>query len=275
MNPFISKINLETFNMFNYNKLHLSRLGRIAFIVACCYASMAQADATLVYETSDTAGAKTQHTFSISGRFVRIDTEPSERPGYSLFDSGRMVMFYVDEKSHSYTPVRATPPWVEDSPAKKVASSGTAKDSTTDETASSDLATATGEAEKTVEPAPATTLKATKKKRTVAGKRCRVVIEMAGEKPVAEHCMSGTGELGLSTREMMTLSRLFTKTEKLDLKLLGVATKDESYVSIQSERAADKASQILTSAARAGIPAEKLRIPRDYKQLKPTASKAP
>jgi hypothetical protein len=57
--------------VFHFNKRPFILLGRIVFICAGSYASLAQADATLVYETSDTAGAKTQHTFSISGRFVR------------------------------------------------------------------------------------------------------------------------------------------------------------------------------------------------------------
>lgn len=279
--------------MFHYRDLPLMRLAKIALIWAGCCASLARAEATLVYETTDAAGAKTQHTFSISGRFVRMDSDPREQSGYALFDSGRMVMFFVDEKEKSYTPVRATPPWVDDHPATSTTPAGKAKADPADKGAAAEPAKPAGEAEattepaaaketaesaaaeETTEPAAATTLKATKKKRTVAGKRCRVVVEMAADKPVAEHCMSGTGELGLSTREMMTLSRLFTKTETLDLNLLGVATRDESYASIQSTRAADKASQVLISASRTAIPAEKLRIPRDYKKLEPAAAKAP
>jgi len=288
--------------VFHFNKISFIRLGRIAFIFAGCYASLAQADAILVYETADAADAKTQYTFSISGRFVRIDSEPREQPGYSLFDTGRMVMFNVDETAHSYTPVKAgrffhpsitvTPPdTAEDkaaervaSPEKtadktpeKVASSDPAEDSTAKRVASSDPATAasTEATAKTADSTAESTLKATKKKRTVAGKRCRVVLEIAGDKPVAEHCMSGTGELGLSKREVITLSRLFTKAANLDLNLLGAATKDERYVSIQSQRTDDKASQTLKSVSKTAIPSEKMRIPEDYKQLQPAASKAP
>ena len=236
--------------MFHTNKkLPFARIGKIAAVCAGCYAFMAQADTTLVYETLDKDGAKTQHTFSISGRFVRIDAEPSKQPGYALFDSGRMVMFFVDDKTKSYTPVRATPPIMESMPH------------------------VTQKTEKPTDPAPGTTLKATKKKRTVADKRCRVVMEMVDDKQVAEHCMSGTGELGLSTREMMTLSRLFTKTGDLDLGLPGTATTDESYASIQTQRQDDKASQKLISSSKQAIPAEKLRIPREYKQLEPVATK--
>jgi uncharacterized protein (DUF111 family) len=127
------------------------------------------------------------------------------------------------------------------------------------------------------DPAPAHTLKATKKKRRVAEKRCRVVLEMADDKQVAEHCMSGTGELGISTREMYTLSRLFTKAENLGLDLMGVATKDESYASIQSQRVDDKgkASQTLKSVTKTAIPTDKMRIAEDYKLIKPVVSKAP
>ena len=263
--------------MFYYNRLPFIRHGRMAFIVAGCCAQLAQADATLVYETSDTAGAKTQYTFSISGRFVRIDSEPREQSGYSLFDTGRMVMFNVDETAHSYMPVKAgrffhpsisvTPPdTTANKTAEKPASSKPAEDSSAEKTASSDPAVAAS---------TATTLKATKKKLTVAGKRCRVVLELADEKPVAEHCMSGTGELGLSKREVVTLSRLFTKAANLNLNLLGAATKDERYVSIQSQRTDDKASQTLKSVSKTAIPSEKMRIPEDYKQLQPAASKAP
>ena len=274
-----------------FSKLLFTRLGKIAFIFAGCCAQLAQADATLVYETSDAAGAKTQYTFSILGRFVRIDSEPREQPGYSLFDTGRMVMFNVDETAHNYMPVKAgrhfhpaisvTPPDTtadktaekpalsepaEDSSAEKPAPSEPAEDSSAEKTASSDPAAAAS---------TATTLKATKKKRTVAGKRCSVVFELADEKPVAEHCMSGTGELGLSKREVVTLSRLFTKAANLNLNLLGAATEDERYVSIQSRQPDSKAGQILKSVSKTAIPYEKMRIPEDYKQLQPAASKAP
>lgn len=252
--------------MFYFNKPPFLRLATIACIFTGCYASLAQADATLVYETIDTEGAKTQHTFLISGRFVRIDTDPREQPGYSLFDTGHMVMFNVDETAHSYTPVKAGRffhPSISVTPPEK-AEAGTAE-----------KAASTEVAEKTADPTPASTLKATKKKRTVAGKRCRVVLEIADEKPVVEHCMSGTGELGLSKREVVTLSRLFTKAANLDLNLLGAATKDERYVSIQSQRADDKASQTLKSVSKTAIPFEKMRISEDYKQLQAAASIAP
>jgi hypothetical protein len=231
-----------------FSKLLFTRLGKIAFIFAGCCAQLAQADATLVYETSDAAGAKTQYTFSILGRFVRIDSEPREQPGYSLFDTGRMVMFNVDETAHNYMPVKAgrhfhpaisvTPPdTTADKTPEKPALSEPAEDSSAEKTASSDPAAAdsTEVAEKAAN-TTVSTLKATKKKRTVAGKRCRVVVEVADDKhkPVAEHCMSGTGDLDLSKREVYTLSRLFTKAANLDLKLFGAATKDERYVSIQS-----------------------------------------
>jgi hypothetical protein len=221
---------------------------------------LAQADATLVYETLDAAGAKTQHTFSIMGRSVRIDTEPREQPGYSLFDSGRMVMFNVDEKTKTYKPVKAGEFW---HPAIPLEQADSTQDSKVENTAPPD-------------PAPTHTLKATKKKRTVAEKRCRVVLEMADDKQIAEHCMSGTAELGISDREMTTLSRLFTKADNLGLDLMGVATRDESYASIQSQRVDDKgkASQTLKSVTKTAIPTEKMRIAEDYKLIKPVVSKA-
>lgn len=250
--------------MFHFsNKLPLTHLGKIAIICAGCYATLTQADATLVYETLDAAGSKTQHTFSIMGRFVRIDTEPREQPGYALFDTGRMVMFDVDEKTHSYKPVKAGSHF---HPAIPVTTVDTAEDSTAEKVASTNANTTL-----------ASTLKATKKKRSVAEKRCRVVLEMADNRQVAEHCMSGPGELGLSKREVYTLSRLFTKAENLGLNLMGVATEDERYVSIQSLQAVDKdkASQTLKSITKAAIPTEKMRVAEDYKMIKPTVPKAP
>jgi hypothetical protein len=184
----------------------------------------------------------------------------------------------LSEKAVDKTAVKvASSDPAEDSSTETVASSDTAEDSTAKKVASSDPATAasTEVAKKTAAPSPASTLKATKKKRTVVGKRCRVVLEMADEKPVAKHCMSGTGELGLSKREVITLSRLFTKAANLDLNLFGAATTDERYVSIQSQRADDKASQTLKSLSKTAIPNAKMRIPEDYKQLQPAASKAP
>lgn len=249
--------------MFHFNnRLPFARFCTIAVICTGCYVSQAQADATLVYETLDAEGAKTQHTFSITGRFVRIDTLPRQQPGYALFDTGRMIMFDVDETTHSYKPVKAGQSW---HPAVQVAPADTAEDNTSKEAS----------AETAAEPAAATRLKATKKKRSVADKRCRMVLEIANDKQVAEHCMSGTGELGISTREMVTLSRLFTKADNLGLNLLGVATADESYASIQSKLADGKSSQTLKSVTKAAIPTDKMRIAEDYKLVPPKASKAP
>ena len=253
--------------MFHFNnRLLFTRLCTIAVICTGCYVSQTQADATLVYETLDAAGAKTQHTFSITGRFVRIDTQPRQQPGYALFDTGRMIMFDVDETTHSYTPVKAGKSW---HPAVQVAPADTAEDNT------SKKASAETAADPAAETAAATRLKATKKKSSVADKRCRMVLEIANDKQVAEHCMSGTGELGISTREMVTLSRLFTKADNLGLNLLGVATADESYASIQSKLADGKSSQTLKSVTKAAIPTEKMRIAEDYKLVPPKASKAP
>ena len=265
--------------MFHFNnRLLFTRLCTIAVICTGCYVSQTQADATLVYETLDAAGAKTQHTFSITGRFVRIDTQPRQQPGYALFDTGRMIMFDVDETTHSYTPVKAGKSW---HPAVQVAPADTAEDNTSKKGSAEPVAEPVAEtaadpaAETPAEPAAATRLKATKKKSSVADKRCRMVLEIANDKQVAEHCMSGTGELGISTREMVTLSRLFTKADNLGLNLLGVATADESYASIQSKLADGKSSQTLKSVTKAAIPTEKMRIAEDYKLVPPKASKAP
>ena len=265
--------------MFHFNnRLPFTRFCTIAVICTGCYVSQSQADATLVYETLDAEGAKTQHTFSITGRFVRIDTQPRQQPGYALFDTGRMIMFDVDETTHSYTPVKAGKSW---HPAVQVAPADTAEDNTSKKGSAEPAAETAAEpaaepaAETAAESAAATRLKATKKKSSVADKRCRMVLEIANDKQVAEHCMSGTGELGISTREMVTLSRLFTKADNLGLNLLGVATADESYASIQSKLADGKSSQTLKSVTKAAIPTEKMRIAEDYKLVPPKASKAP
>ena len=92
------------------------------------------------------------------------------------------------------------------------------------------------------------------------------------KKPVAEHCMSAGGPLGLNAREMITLSRLFKAAPRLSDNLgdnwLGVTTPDERQVSILSQNAAgDKL--VLKSVSHGRIDKTLMKIPVDYTQLKP------
>jgi hypothetical protein len=103
----------------------------------------------------------------------------------------------------------------------------------------------------------------------VAGIGCRVVIEKVDKQPVAEHCMAGTGELGLTSREMITLSRMFTTARRLGLGWVGVATPDERIVSINSRLLDGDAGQQLQSVSYEYIENELMQVPKSYRRIKP------
>lgn len=111
---------------------------------------------------------------------------------------------------------------------------------------------------------PAPTFKPSKKKRTVAGIRCRVVHELFDDKPVKEHCMANSAALGVTKREVITLSRLFAMARKLEFDWLGVGTKDEEFIAIHSRDLGDNRMLQLTSLSAKPLPAGYLRIPRSF-----------
>ena len=240
------------------------------------------ADATLIYDTVTVEGARIMHTFSIRGRFVRVDMD-SDPERHWIIDTGLLTIADVDRSKKRYTfeklprPVlpgavtsaetdTTTPPG--EKPAEGLQAPPDAaspeQQGSTPETGTS--GTIDGESSELVaEP----TLVPHRKKDAVAEIDCRIVMETAEDRPIVEHCMAGTGALGLGTREMITLSRLFTTVRRLGLGWLGAATADERIISISSRQVDGGASQVLRSVSYEYLPNEDMRVPKSYQRIKP------
>ncbi len=161
---------------------------------------LTHADSTLVYELTGKDGSKTQHTVSISGRWLRLESSPKGKYDYLVMDTGRLLMFEVDDQARSFQTTRMGRLYWPDTPLNHPDFMPMAK------------------------------------KQTVAGIACQPVHEMAKDKQsIAQHCMSAGGPLGLNAREMITLSRLFMSARRIGFNWPGVATPDERQVSILSQ----------------------------------------
>ena len=208
-----------------------------AILLTLCVASVSYADSTVVYELTNKAGDKAEHTIQISGRWLRLESQPKGKADYTVMDMGRLLMFEVDNKSKSYQVTRMGKLYWPQTPLNSPK------------------------------------FKPIAKKNTVAGLSCQPVNEMGNSnKPVAEHCMSAGGKIGLNAREMITLSRLFMSVRRMSDSLadswLGLATPDERQVSLLSQNpAGDKL--IFKSVSHGRIDKTLLKIPVDYKRLQP------
>jgi hypothetical protein len=217
----------------------------------------ASADTTLVYELVDAAGKKTEQTYTIRGRFVRVDQGSDTPKNFLLLDGGFLYMNVVDGEKGTFTTFGESPfHQGERLPA-------TAK--------------AASEAEPTAEPAeqaaaqtsPKSTLSPTGKKRSIAGVRCREVMEMRNDKPVAEHCVADAAALGMTPRELITMARLieFSK-QRTDPDWIAMQS-DEQFISIRSAPPGAAATFELKSVSHDIVPREYFRVPAGYKKLEP------
>ena len=208
-----------------------------AILLTLCAASASYADSTLVYELTNKAGDKVEHTIQISGRWLHLDSQPKGKADYTVMDMGRMLMFEVDDKSKSFQVTRMGRLYWPQTPLNSPK------------------------------------FKPIAKKNTVAGVPCQPVNEIGkNNKPIAEHCMTAGGQLDLIAREMITLSRLFMSVRRmsgsLDNSWLGLATPDERQVSLLSQNpAGDKL--VLKSVSHGRMDKTLLKIPVDYKRLQP------
>ncbi|MEN8179846.1 MAG: hypothetical protein ABFS39_14685 [Pseudomonadota bacterium] len=204
-----------------------------AALAAFSVVPLAHADSTLVYEQAGADGSKTQHTISISGRWLRLESEPKGKYDYTVMDTGRLLMFEVDDKAKSFQVTRMGRLYWPATPLN------TPK----------------------FMPIP--------KKQAVSGVSCQQVHEMGKDKKmIAEHCMTAGGLLGLNAREMITLSRLFMSARRIGLGWPGVATPDERQVSILSKSSGGE-SQTFKSVAHGRVAKNLLKVPDAYKRLKP------
>ncbi len=205
----------------------------VAIFVTLSSVPLAQADSTLVYELTGKDGSKVEHTISITGRWLRLESKPKAKSDYTVMDLGRLLKFEVDEKEKTFQVTRlGRLYWPE---------------------------TALNSPE----------FKPIKKKNAVAGVRCQPVHEMGSDnKPVAEHCMTIGGPLGMNAREMITLSRMFMSNRRMGQSWLGLATPDERQVSILSHNPAGWKLE-LKSVIHQPVDKTLLKIPVDYKRLQP------
>lgn len=118
---------------------------------------------------------------------------------------------------------------------------------------------------------PAPALKPSREVKTVAGVRCRVVHELLDGEPVMEHCMANSAGLGVTKREVISLSRLFRMARDRGLGWLGTGTEDEEFVSVQTRDLRDDRMLQLTSVSTKALPAGYLRIPRTFERVEPDA----
>ena len=204
-----------------------------AILLTLCAASASYADSTVVYQLTTKDGNKVEHTIQISGRWLRLESQPKGKADYTVMDMGRMLKFEVDDKTKSFQLTHmGRLYWPE-----------TALNSPK--------------------------FKPVNKKNAVAGVRCQPVNEIGkNNKPIAEHCMSPGGPLNLNAREMITLSRLFMSARRTGGSWLGVATPDERQVSVLSQNAAG-GKLVLKSVSHGQIDKTLLKIPVDFKRLQP------
>lgn len=200
---------------------------------ASCIVSLAHADSTLVFESTGADQSKTQHTIAISGRWLRLESKPKGKYDYTVMDTGRLLMFQVDDQAKSFQVTRM------------------------------------GRLYWPVTALNNPNFMPIAKKQAVSGVRCQPVNEMGKDnKSIAEHCMSAGGSLGLNAREMITLSRLFMSVRRMGLGWLGVATPDERQVSVLSQNPQSQRLEF-KSVVHGRVDKKLLKIPTAYKRLEP------
>jgi hypothetical protein len=164
---------------------------------------LAQADVKLVYDITTATGDQKQASISLAGRWLRLDMQPGSDVDYVIIDTGRQIMFEVDDDKKQFEVTRMGPPyWPKN--------------------------------EALLNPG----FKPLRKKQTIAGATCQLVNELDRSNPqdpvVANHCMAPGSALKLGPRQTITLSRLFMLFRRIGMDWFGVATPDERQVSVLS-----------------------------------------
>ena len=237
-----------------------------------------QADATLVYALTDGTAGSVEKKISLTRFFARVDS--SDRPDeYLLYQAGKFFPLYrVDTVKRSYRLLSSSVDpaglgaMVEDSP---VPAAGEGADDAASETANS------GQGEQNAAPptdaaaaarvmpdeAPEAQFKPTRNMDSVAGVRCRVVMELEGGAPVVEHCMANKAGLGITERESRTLARLFVQSRRLGWGWLGAATSDEDFVSVRSYDPRSAGTLELQSVSRLALEPGYMKVPSDFEAV--------
>jgi len=226
----------------------------------------ADADTTLVYELVDSAGKKTEQTYTIRGRYVRVDKDSESKKNFLLLDGGFLIMHVIDGEKGTFSTFGESPYHQDKQFSAKPAPASVAEPEAEQAKAEPEAGQAKPAA---AESAPMSVLSPTGKMQSVAGVRCRVVNEMRNEKPVAEHCLADPAALGMTPRELITMARLieFAK-QRTDPDWIAVQS-DEQFISIRSAPPGGDASFVLKSVAHDIVPRDAFRVSPGYKKLLP------
>jgi hypothetical protein len=235
------------------------------------------AEVTLTYELTNTDNGKSVKQFSIKEFYARID-DPADKNKYLLFQAGKFFpLFEVNQSEKIYTRLTpaATPTLGPSSPPKQAAKTSEPHNKATTDTGPADGTQGQPETGKHPGPAPseasaktpAPRLKPTKKSRKVADIECRIVLELQEGKPVIEHCMANSARLGITKREVITLSRTFNMGRDEQFDWLATGTKDEEFISIESKDLRSNRMLRLVALSTKPRPAGYYQIAREYRQV--------
>lgn len=205
------------------------------------------AETSLVFELVDAQGAKKEQTYTLHGRWARVDDTAEEHKKFLILDTGFMIMHVVDSEKSVFSTFGESH----------------FHQGKQDQTAA-DVATAKQAAERG---GKVPTLKPTGNKDTVAGIRCNIVNEIENEKPVAEHCMASASALGMSQREMITMARLVDFSRQWTDPDWIATQSNEQFVSIRSRPAGESATFQLKSVSHLTPPSDYFRVPAGYQKL--------
>jgi YD repeat-containing protein len=224
-------------------KIRLSLL----LALAAGLSQTAYAETSLTYQLVDAQGATTEQTYTLHGRWARVDDATGSKQKYLILDTGFMIMHVVDSKNAAFSTYgeshfhqgKQTKTAAEDANAKQAAKRAT----------------------------KITTLKPTGRKDTVAGIRCNLFSEIVNNKPVAEHCMAGSSALGMNNREMITMARLIDFSKEWTDPDWIANQSNEQFVSIRSRPAEGDATFLLKAVSHKIPPLDYFRVPPQYKKL--------
>ncbi|MEW8321926.1 MAG: hypothetical protein AB2606_04715 [Candidatus Thiodiazotropha taylori] len=189
----------------------------------------AHADSIVTFEMNGPNQSKEIRTVSITGRWLRIDSDNEAGPDYTLMDTGRMLLFEVDDKKKSFKQTyMGKLYWPKDVPPKLISM---------------------------------------RERGVVTGKRCLKVQEQVSSRHMLNHCMLNGTELGLDERSIKTLSRLFQVSRRMKLDWIAATTQDERQISIHSHDSENGTSIKYISIVHEGIPDNKFKIPDTYQRI--------
>ncbi|MEZ5540467.1 MAG: hypothetical protein R3F42_00270 [Pseudomonadota bacterium] len=223
-----------------------SQLFAIAAL-ACGLSLAAHAETSLVYELTDSQGKTTEQTYTLHGRWVRVDYNVPDAPRHLILDTGFLIMYVVDSAQESFFTFGQSPHH-----------QGEQLASTAGQQAAPQRMVERGSA--------AATLAPTGQRESVAGIRCNLVDEVVDGKTVAEHCLADPAVLGMSQREMITMARLIDFAREWSDPDWIAIQRNEQFVSIRSRPADGVATFVLKSVSHTTPPADYFRVPASYRK---------